>query len=87
MEADLACIVRGIYALETRIARCDVTLFRMQAGAWKRADVLIRERCYGEAEITGALEHAGFTEVVRLDADAALGLPEHAGRIFFLARR
>lgn len=87
VEADHACIVRGVYAAETRIARCDVTLFRIQAGAWTRADVLIRERCHAEAEIAGALERAGFTGMARLDADTDLGLPQQAGRIFFLARR
>ncbi|MBN8727299.1 MAG: class I SAM-dependent methyltransferase [Xanthomonadales bacterium] len=87
VEADHACIVRGIYAPETRIARCDVTLFRIQAGAWTRADVLIRERCHSGAEIAGALERAGFSEVVHLDADTDLGLSQQAGRMFFLARR
>jgi SAM-dependent methyltransferase len=87
VEPDHACIVRGAYDPETRLGRCDVTLFREREGAWHRADVVIEERCYTEAEVAGALEAAGFREVRRYDAERDLRLAGHEGRLFFLARR
>lgn len=87
VEPDHACIVRGVFDPAARLARCDLTLFRLREGAWHRADVVIRERCYTEAEVTTALEAAGLTDVRRFDAERDLRLAGHAGRCFFVARR
>jgi hypothetical protein len=45
------------------------------------------ERCYSMKEIKGALRRAGFREFSVFDAERDLGLTDHTGRKFFLARK
>jgi len=85
-EDDHALINRSAYDAPTKIARSVLTMFRLQQGAWRRADVTLYQRCYTAEEITGALRSAGFGEIVAFDAEHDLGLQGHIGRTFFLAR-
>ena len=85
-EDDHALINRSAYDAPTKIARSVLTMFRLQQGAWRRADVTLYQRCYAAEEITGALRSAGFGEIVAFDAEHDLGLQGHIGRTFFLAR-
>lgn len=87
VEEDGACLLQGSYERETKIARYDITMFRRKGRAWQRSDALITEKCYSLREIKGALKRAGFRDVSAFDAERALGLEEHTGRTFFLARK
>lgn len=87
VERDHACVLRGEYDRKTKLARYDITMFRLSGEVWRRADTSISERCYTPAEIRRALRQAGFGEITTYDADKELGLTEHVGRRFFLARK
>jgi SAM-dependent methyltransferase len=80
VDDETAAITRGTYDPATGIGRADITLFRLEDGAWRRSDVSVPERCYSEEEIVGALERCGFGPVEAGDAwevgmrgDVALG--------------
>ena len=81
-------ITKAGYDFRSRIACCTITMFRLIEGAWRRADVVVRERCYTMDEIEGAVKSAGFGELLRYDA-AELGMEGQLGegRMFFVARR
>ncbi|MGB7925258.1 MAG: class I SAM-dependent methyltransferase [Pyrinomonadaceae bacterium] len=88
VEDDAACVLRGTYDSGQRIGRYDVTMFRRAEGkAWRRTDAKLSERCYTSKEIKRALRTVGFKEIRTFDAERELGLTEHLGRTFFLARR
>jgi SAM-dependent methyltransferase len=75
------------FDFRTRLAECRITTFRLIEGTWRRADILVRERCYASAEIEEALDAAGFDVPAWYDArdlgmDGQLG----QGRTFILAR-
>ncbi len=87
VESDNVCVVRAAYDAERRIGRNDITMFREDAGGWRRSDVTLLQRCYPEGEVRSALEEAGFTDVQALDATEDLGMQGAVGRGFFLARK
>jgi SAM-dependent methyltransferase len=87
VEDDNACILRGAYDRERGIARYDITIFEREGNAWQRADAVISEKYYPAKEIMRALRTAGFKKVTAYDAEKELGLAEHTGRTFFLARK
>jgi len=87
VEDTNACILRGTYDRRERIGRYDITTFERTGELWQRADTVIHERCYTAREITRALKTAGFTKLSGYDAAKDLGLTEHTGRRFFLARK
>lgn len=87
VEKDEACVLRGHYDVEEKIGRYDIAMFRRQGEAWQRSDALIMERCYSMKEIKETLRGAGFKEFSVFDAERDLGLAEHTGRKFFLARK
>jgi len=76
------------YDSRTRMAHCEITMFRRLDGAWRRFDEVIRERCHSPEEIEAALRHAGFGEIRRDDA-CDLGMPGRLGegRTFLVAAR
>jgi SAM-dependent methyltransferase len=76
------------YDFRTRLARCTITMFRLEEGAWRRSDLVVEERCYTADEISSALERAGFGEI-HCYAAADLGMAGQLGegRTFFVARR
>jgi len=87
VEAEDVCVLRGTYSREQRMARYDITMFRRRGKNWQRTDAVISERYYPSKEIRRALLAAGFKEISSLDAEKELGLSEHTGRRFFLARK
>lgn len=89
VEQDAVCILRGQYDAEEKIGRYDITMFRRErdGGAWQRTDAVITEKCYSMQEIKSALRRAGFKEFSVFDAGRDLGLADHTGRKFFLARK
>ncbi len=87
VEDTNACILRGTYNRRECIGRYDITTFERTGELWQRADTVIYERCYTARQITRALKTAGFTKLSSYDAAKDLGLTEHTGRRFFLARK
>lgn len=85
-EDDHALVNRSAYDAETRIAHAALTMFRLEHGAWRRADVILYQRCYTHGELEGALRSAGFVEVRGYDAEHDLAMRGQVGRTFFLAR-
>jgi len=76
------------YDFRRHLAQCTITTFRLSAGAWRRADVQVRERCYADEEIQTALDRAGFTATVRYDArDLGMGGQLGEGRVFFVTQK
>src|SRR5581483_7359036 len=62
---DHALLITGShYDQGTRVAQCKLTMFRLMEGAWRRADVVVREHAYEPDEVATALEAAGFGEIV-----------------------
>jgi SAM-dependent methyltransferase len=84
----LLTITGSGYDFRTRVAQCTATMFRLIEGVWRRADVTVRERCYGPEEIEAALRGAGFGEILCYDADD-LGMAGQLGegRTFFVAAK
>lgn len=87
VEKNEVCVLRGEYDPERKIGQYDITMFRRRGKMWQRADTTISERCYEEREIKRELKKAGFGELLTFDAARDLGLVDHTGRIFFLARQ
>jgi SAM-dependent methyltransferase len=87
VERDEVCVLRGNYNRAERIGRYEISMFRRAGRAWQRSDAVITEKCYSMWEIKGALRGAGFTEFSVFDAVRDMGLEEHTGRKFFLARK
>jgi SAM-dependent methyltransferase len=87
VEKDEVCVLRGSYDREEKVGRYDISMFRRRGKAWQRSDASITERCYSMKEIRQALRRAGFREFSVYDAVRDLGLVDHTGRKFFLARK
>ena len=87
VEDDSVCVLKGEYDRQQRTGRYDITMFRRLGKLWRRADTAIIERCYTAREIRRALRTAGFKGISAYDADRDMGLTDHVGRTFFLARR
>lgn len=87
VEKDEACVLRGSYDRAERTGRYDIAMFRREGEAWRRSDAVITEKCYSMKEIREALGHAGFKQFSVFDAERDLGLTDHTGRKFFLARK
>jgi SAM-dependent methyltransferase len=76
------------YDFRRRVAQCTITMFRLEAGLWRRSDVQVQERCHSHQEIDAALAQAGFTETACYDArDLGMGGQLGEGRVFFVTRR
>jgi SAM-dependent methyltransferase len=86
VEEKEVCVLQGEYDPDSKLGRYDITMFRRSGKYWRRADTSIVERCYEQREIELELQRAGFTEVMAFDAETDLGLADHTGRVFFLAR-
>jgi hypothetical protein len=87
VEADHVIIDRTRYDGDTKIGRSDTTMFRLEAGGWRRSDQVLLQRFYSEDEISSALEKSGFGESSTCDAERDLDWTGHVGRTFFRARR
>jgi SAM-dependent methyltransferase len=86
VEEDNICLVRAEYDRDERMGRYHIQTFRLKRKQWQRAEVTILERCYSESEIRAALKKSGFRKVSAFRAED-LGLVDHVGRVFFLARK
>ncbi len=88
LEDDNACIVRGSYDRECRIARADLTLFRLENG-WTRSDVTVFERYYPMDEVAATLGSCGFERprVYCANSDFRMPVDAGVGRIFIKARK
>ncbi len=90
IEDDHVCVIGNSYDPAARLAGFEATLFRLDAGEWRRTDFALSQKAYYEAELTDALKAAGFTNVSAFSFSRAEGLkplsPE-AGRAFFICRR
>jgi len=84
---DNICVLSAQYDQDQKIGRCDVAMFRLKGMAWHRRDIVIVEKCYSQSEVKTALKQSGFKEVSVYYAENDFGLVDHAGRIFFLARK
>lgn len=76
---------RSSYDADKRVARLDLTMFRLAEGAWHRTDLALLQRAYTAEEVRGALGQAGFRDVKTFDAERDLQLAGGVGRTFFLA--
>lgn len=89
IEEDHVLTITGArFDFRSRKAQCTITMFRLLAGAWRRADLVVEERCYTHQEIESALRSAGFGELLcypAADLGMAAGIGE--GRVFFVATR
>ena len=76
------------YDSRTRMAHCEIAMFRRFGGVWRRRDAVIRERCHSLEEIDAALRKAGFG-AIRRDEARELGMPGRLGegRTFFVATK
>ncbi len=84
----LLTITGAAFDARSRIARVNVTMFRLLDGAWQRSDVTVEERCYSPDEISRALALAGFGELLCYDAgDLGMAGQLGEGRTFFVATR
>lgn len=86
VEENEVCVLQGDYDSEQKLGRYWITMFRRRGRSWRRSDTTISERCYERQEIEHALKDSGFAELFAFDAENDLGLTDHTGRIFFLAR-
>ena len=76
------------FDFRSRLAQCQITMFRLIEGGWRRSDTIVEERCYAPEEIDAALRAAGFGEIV-CHAASDLGMAGQLGegRTFFVAKR
>ena len=84
----LLSLTGGAFDARSRLARVDVTMFRLLDGAWQRSDATVEERCYSVDEISNSLTLAGFGELLCYDAgDLGMAGPLGEGRTFFVATK
>jgi SAM-dependent methyltransferase len=89
VEEDHAlAITGGGFDSRDRVARCRITMFRLEGGHWNRTDTTVVERCWEHAEMAAALKGVGFAEVTCHDA-RDLGMAGHlgAGRVFYVVKK
>ena len=89
VEEEDVSVLKGSYQPEERIARLDITIFRLQ-GEWRRSDLTLRERFYAVPEVVEALKSTGFRDVDVYGFDGQSGLrslTDEATKAFFLGRK
>jgi SAM-dependent methyltransferase len=89
IERDMVNVCIGTYNPHDRIARCDITLFRLSNDAWQRSDFSLSEYAHREEDVLNSLFAAGFADAKVYDAATDLGMYGNIGqgRSYFLARR
>ena len=76
------------YDPQARMAHCEMTMFRLIEGAWRRFDAVIHERCHSLVEMDSALVRAGFGRARRYEAhDLGMRGRLGEGRVFFVANK
>ena len=89
VDPEMASISRGWYDHELRTAHCDITLFRIVEGLWRRSDFHLSQYCHREEHVLDSLFAAGFAEAKAYDAASDLGMSGNIGqgRTYYLARK
>ena len=88
VDTKAVSIARGSYDGHENIAHCDVTLFRLEEGAWQRSDFRLSQRYHPEKLVRRHLLSAGFAvEVFDGSKDMAMQGDIGVGRNFFVARK
>jgi len=77
-------MVISVYSAKTRLAYCDMTLFRANGDAWQRSDFRLTQKYHPEAEVRGALKAAGFTVELHDAKDLGMKGDIGFGRTFYL---
>jgi SAM-dependent methyltransferase len=81
-------ITGASYDFRTRVARCDITMFRLMNGAWQRSDVVVEEQAYEPREVDAALARAGFAGTACYDArDLGMAGQLGEGRTFYVTTK
>ena len=89
-KPDMTSVAQGKYNRSSRMAICEITLFRKARGeSWRRSDFRLTQRFHEHGEVVAALERAGFTSIAAMDAADDLGMRGAIGlhRTFYLARK
>ncbi len=86
-DDDVYCVWRGEFDEETNICSYGMDLFQREGDVWHRSFEEHREYAYTQAQLTGYLKAAGFTDI-EVYADREF-TPPRAGeqRIYFKARK
>ena len=82
-------LVRGTYDRVEKKARTELIWFTKQRdeNLWQQRKSIVEQKCYSEAEISLALEAAGFRGIEAIPArDAGVAAKLGFGRVFFVAR-
>jgi SAM-dependent methyltransferase len=81
-------LMRGTYDFATKRAITELIWFvETSNGLWRQHRSTVEQRCYTEAEISLALEEAGFSSIQMLWArEAGMRADLGFGRVFFVAR-
>jgi SAM-dependent methyltransferase len=89
IEDNNVSIARGAYDLQTGYAICDITLFRLIRGNWRRSDFRLTQKHHSDGEVLAALSSAGFRRMEARDAASDLGMRGNIGqgRTYYLAQR
>lgn len=87
VRADAACIMRGRYDAQLRLAHYDATVLRRMKTNYTRHNFTLIEKCYRKSEVRKALSDAGLRRIRVYDAVKDLDLAGHTGRAFFQAQK
>lgn len=81
-------VARGTYDSARKIARCGITLLRLENGQWRRSDFRLMQKLHMRDDVLIALRAAGFDPQV-FDAARDLGMQGDigVGRDFYLATK
>jgi SAM-dependent methyltransferase len=81
-------LVRGVYSFDNGLAETELIWFErdVKTSLWEQRRGLVRERCYSQDEIIGAVSDAGFRQVESFWAsDIGVTAELGFGRMFFRA--
>jgi SAM-dependent methyltransferase len=87
VKRDGVLALNGEYDSAARFARFNGTVFRLHGKEWRRSDFEIEERCHQSRDVEKLLRQTGFRDVRVFDAVRDVGLPEHKGRVFYVAQK
>ena len=89
IEQDNVSIARGAYDPHSGYAVCEITLFRLIRGEWRRSDFRLTQKYHPDGDVFNALSSAGFRHIEARDAARDLGMRGNIGqgRTYYLAQR
>ncbi len=89
VEDDNVSVGVGSFDQATGYAMCDITLFHLVKGAWRRSDFRLTQKHHPDQDVFDALSSAGFRAIEARDAALDLGMhgPIGQGRAYYLARK